>query len=59
MDALRCSAAVTPIRLIQPWSRAGAGGLPPIVLAPGQRSCCPGVMRTNTAQDFVTAAFKQ
>ena len=40
-DALRCSSAVAPTRLTQPWSGTGAQGLLPIFLAPWQRSCCP------------------
>ena len=38
VDALRRSSTVAPIRSMQPWSGAGAGGLLPNFLTPGQRS---------------------
>ena len=38
MYALRHSSTVTPIRSMQPWSRAGAGGLLPNFLTPWQQS---------------------
>ena len=38
LNALRCSSAVTPMRSMQPWPSARAGGLLPIFLTPGQQS---------------------
>ena len=48
VDVLRRSSTVAPIRSMQPWSGAGAGGLLPNFLTLGQRSqTSPGWQRLH------------